>query len=256
MRRTPAGALALAALTWTAASAGAATPEIPPAPTRWVTDQAGLLSPAVRATLDARLEAFERTTGHQVLVYIGRSTGGVPIEDFVVRAFAKWRVGRKGMDDGLVLFVFPEDRRLRIEVGYGLEGAVPDVLAGRIVRDVMAPLLAAGRSDEAVRTGVDAILKTISGEEGVAMEGAPGPAAGYQERPAHRQARPMSLGQKILVGFLVLGFIILLITNPQLAIFLLFSMLSGGRGGGLGGGGGGFSGGGGRSGGGGASGSW
>jgi len=256
-RRTRAGLLAIAALTGAAISAGAATPEIPPAPTRWVTDQAGLLSSATRATLDARLEAFERTTGHQVLVYVGRSTGGVPIEDFAVRAFAKWRVGRKGMDDGLVLFLFTEDRRLRIEVGYGLEGTVPDVLAGRIVRDVMAPLLAAGRADEAVRAGVDAILKTISGEKGLAETGAPGPVSGYQERPAHRQARPMSLGQKILMGFLVLGFIVLLITNPQLAIWLLFSMLSGGRGGGFGGGGGGgFSGGGGRSGGGGASGSW
>ena len=71
----------------------------PPAPTRWVTDTAGLLSDSARQELDAQLESYERQSGHQVLVWISRSTAGVPIEDFAVRAFEAWQVGRRGLDD-------------------------------------------------------------------------------------------------------------------------------------------------------------
>src|SRR6185312_17113863 len=120
------------------ATARAGTP-IPPAPTRWVTDRAALLSPATVADLDAQLDQYDRRTGHQLLVYVDRTTGGVPIEDWAVKAFQAWRVGRKGIDDGLVLFIFSDDHRLRIEVGYGLEDKVPDVIAGRIINDGMVP---------------------------------------------------------------------------------------------------------------------
>ena len=98
---------------------GAETP-IPEAPTQWVTDTANFLSPEAVQTLNARLRQFEERTGHQVIVYIAPTTGGVPIEDWAVRAFQKWKVGRKGLDDGLALFIMPQDRKLRIEVGYGL----------------------------------------------------------------------------------------------------------------------------------------
>lgn len=225
-----------------AAPAVAGQADIPSSPTRWVTDTAGFLSQATSASLDARLEDFERRTGHQVIVYIGRTTGDVPIEEWAVRAFEAWKVGRRGMDDGLVLFLMAEDRKVRIEVGYGLEPVVTDLAATRIVRDVLIPRLQSGDNDGAVTEAVTALLSTISGE----------PSGG--EAPASEGSRRIAGGNKILAIIGVIFFLILFITNPRLALWLLFIMMSGGRGGG--GGGGSFRGGGGRSGGGGASGSW
>lgn len=228
---------------------GARGDDLPPAPSRWVTDQAGLLSPGARRALDARLEAYDRSTGHQLLVWIGRTTGGVPIEDFAVRAFAAWKVGRKGIDDGLVLFVFAQDRTLRFEVGYGLEDKIPDAIASRIIREVIVPRIQAGDADAGIRAGMDAAITVIEGRPWRGSAEAPAAPSGSRPPP-----RSLGVGQLLLMGLLGVGFLILLITNPTLALFLLVQILSGGRGGG--GGGGGFSGGGGRSGGGGASGSW
>jgi uncharacterized protein len=218
----------------------------PPSPQRWVTDAPGLLSQGARERLDRRLEAYQKSTGHQVLVWIGTSTGGDPLEDWTVRAFAAWKVGRAGLDDGLVLFVFTGDRKLRIEVGYGLEGQVPDAVASRIIRESIVPRLKGGDADGAVTAGVDRILKVVGGD---AQAGQPQDMGGTLP--------PLGLGAKILIGILGLGLLVLVISHPGLAIWLLFSLFNGGRGGGFGGGGGGgWSGGGGRSGGGGASGSW
>ena len=83
-------------------------------------------------------------------MWIGQTTGGMPIEDWAVRAFAAWRVGRKGIDDGVALFVFADDRKVRIEVGYGLEDRVPDAVASRIIGDRSIPRLRAGDRDGAV----------------------------------------------------------------------------------------------------------
>ena len=231
-------------LAWVLSAAVAATPPLPAAPSRWATDEAGLLSASTRAALDDRLAAYQRATGHQVLVYIGRTTGGVPIEDFAVRAFKAWQVGRKGLDDGLVLFLMADDRAMRIEVGYGLEPKVPDAIASRILREDLGPGLRSGEPDRAVSAAVESLIKAIG--DGAA------PAAGAS------QPAPFSTARLVLVALAVLAFGILFITNPSLALSLLFILGSGRRRGGLGGfpGGGGFHGGGGRSGGGGASGSW
>lgn len=256
MRFSPTWALA-ALLPAALASPAAAAAALPASPTRWVTDGSGLLSAGERRSLDSRLEAYERRTGHQVLVWIGDKPPETPPEDFAVHAFAAWKVGRKGLDDGLVVFLFPAEREIRIEVGYGLEPVVPDAIASRVIREVMAPRLAAGDADGAVEAGVAALLGAIGdgGEEEGARAGAPSP--GYPGGPSARVHRPPSVGQLIFYGLLAVGFLILLITHPSFALFLLFQILSGGRGGGWGGGGGGgFSGGGGRSGGGGATGSW
>ncbi|MDP1831301.1 MAG: TPM domain-containing protein [Geothrix sp.] len=216
----------------------------PPPPARWVTDGSNLLSPAMREGLDRRLKAYQESTGHQVLVWIGGTTGGDPLEDWTVRAFAAWKVGRKGLDDGLVLFIFTGDQKVRMEVGYGLEGQIPDILASRIIRETILPRLKGGDADRALNEGVDRILKVIGGDAS---------AREPQDR-GRRGAQPIGLGGWILMGVLGLAFLALAVTHPGIAIWLLFNILSGGRGGG--GGGGGWSGGGGRSGGGGASGSW
>jgi uncharacterized protein len=166
-----------------------------------------------------------------------------------VRTFAAWKVGRRGLDDGLVVFVLAKDRKIRIEVGYGLEERVPDAVASRVISEVIAPRIQAGDADGALDAGVGALLGAIRPDlagEGVA------PSAGGPVR----QARRLTPLQLVFAGLLVVGFLVLLVTNPGHAFYLLVSILSGGRGGGGGGGGGGFSGGGGRSGGGGATGGW
>jgi len=231
-----------------ALAAFAAETPIPPAPTRWVTDTAGFLSSQTVDSLDRRLQAYEQQTGHQLLVYVGKTTGDDPIDDWSARAFQKWKVGRKGIDDGLVLFIMAQDHRLRIEVGYGLEGQVPDALAGRVINDVITPRIRAGDPDGGVTAGIDAIAGIIGGQA------LPAPQRGGNSR----QQRPLTLGQIILFGIIGIVVLFIFITNPSLAIWLLMSLMSGGgrsRDDGWGGGGG-FGGGGGRSGGGGASGSW
>jgi uncharacterized protein len=254
-------------------------PAVPPAPVRWVTDQAGFVSPGVRQELDARLEQVQARTGHQVLVWIGTTLGSEPIEDFAVRAFAAWRVGRKGIDDGLVIFLFPADRKVRFEVGYGLEGQLPDVIASRIIRDVMAPRLRAGDHDGAVVHGVEATLAILDGQPwsraidaqaagtdltagapGAAPE-TPGEPGAFAPRASPGAGRPQvhhGLLYNVVKWILIVAVLLFLITHPSIALWLLLSFSGGGRDGGgwSGGGGGGFSGGGGRSGGGGASGSW
>jgi uncharacterized protein len=244
--RAPAGGrlvpLVVALAAFLASVAARAETPIPPPPTDWVTDRAAFLSPAAVSELDDRLAGYGQASGHQIVVYIDHTTGGVPIEDWTVKAFERWKVGRKGIDDGLALFIFKDDHRLRMEVGYGLEDRVPDLLASRIINDDMVPRIRAGDADGAVRTGVARLIQTIGGTGGA-------------QPAAHKTPAWVS----VLVVILILmagGFIF---THPALAALILAS--SGNRGGGWGGGGfsgggGGFSGGGGGSGGGGASGSW
>jgi uncharacterized protein len=207
------------------------------------------MSPEAVRTLNARLAAYQQATGHQLIVYIAPTTGDAPIEDWAVRAFAKWKVGRKGLDDGLALFIMSQDHKMRIEVGYGLEAVVPDAIASRVINDVMAPRIQAGHPDDAVTAAIDSLTGVIGGQ-------AAAPVTAPPPTPAPAQSKPLTPFQWILygiAGILILAFVV---THPTLAFYFLATIMSGGGSGGGGGGGGGFSGGGGRSGGGGASGSW
>ncbi len=219
-----------------------------PPPVQWVTDTAGLLSGPAAQALNARLRRFEELTGNQVIVWIGTSIGNRNLEEWAANTFAAWGIGQKGKDNGLALFILTRDRKIRIEVGYDLEGRVTDLLSSRVIREILTPGLAAGRADEAVTRAVDVLLNAIDPKAAAAS------ASGTGASPAPRaQPKKIGLGTILLWGLLGVGFLILFITNPTLALYLLFSLMSGGRGGG---GGGGFGGGGGRSGGGGASGGW
>lgn len=239
----------------TALGTAAVAQEIPPAPSRWVTDSAGFLSPEVRDRLDAQLESYERSSGHQVLVWIGSTVGGGAVEDFTIKTFEAWRVGRKGIDDGLVLFVFADDRKVRVEVGYGLEERVPDIVANRIIQDRILPMVRVGDRDGAIVDGVEGLTAAI--EKG-AVPGEFAAPSGRERATGRAEPapQPLSLGKKILYALLAIGILIFVITNPGLAFWLLLQILSGSGGGRGGGGGGGWSGGGGRGGGGGATGSW
>jgi uncharacterized protein len=251
-------ALGLVLLTAPSARVHAETP-IPEAPARWVTDAASFLSPQKARALDERLGRYATDTGHQVLVYVDRTTGGVPIEDWAARAFARWKVGRHGLDDGLVLFIFGDDRHLRIEVGYGLEDRVTDLIASHIIIERIVPRIRAGDRDGAVEAGVSAILATIGGEHDAPPGTSPVTSMG-DDAPAS-PARPPWWA--IVGGIVVLLFFLRFASrHPVLAALMMTNIGSGRRGGfggggfSGGGGGGGFSGGGGSSGGGGASGSW
>ena len=203
-------ALAAAVLLWMCAASAEAN-ALPPPPDHRLTDSVGLLSPNARETLNARLESCERQTGHQVVVRIGSSTGSQPLEEFATKTFESWRLGRKKLDDGLLIAVLAKDRKIAIEVGYGLEDRVPDVIAAHIINDVMAPRLKAGDADGALSAGVDATLQALDGKAFVPDAGEP---------PGASRTAPPSLWQMILLGVLGLGFLALLVTHPSLALTL------------------------------------
>ncbi|HYL27387.1 MAG TPA: TPM domain-containing protein [Candidatus Nitrosotalea sp.] len=136
--------------------------KVPPKPDHYVTDNADALSSGARSSIEDELHAYEQSTGHQVIVWIGDTTGDVPLETFTGDTARAWKVGRKGHDDGAILFLFMSDHKVRIEVGYGLESSLTDADSHRIIQDVIVPRMRAGKIDDAVSGGVAAILKTIT----------------------------------------------------------------------------------------------
>ena len=241
-------------------------------PVARVVDQTGTLSAEQKATLERVLDAFEKRKGGQITVVMVRTTGGEPIEQYALRVAEQWKLGRKGADDGALLVVAKDDRALRIEVGYGLEGALNDATAKRIVSDIITPRFREGDFFGGISAGVDRMIKVIDGEP------LPAPARSapavdgdvFQFLPVVLIAalvvggilRAM-LGRAIgavatggAVGFLawlLAGTLFIGIVAGLLALFFTLVGGFGGRGGGLPGG---FYGGGGGFGGGGASGRW
>jgi len=248
-----------------AAAAHGGTDSLPPAPARYFNDYAGVVDAPAAERLETKLRAFDEQTSSQVVVAVFPELPSPSLEDFTIRAAQSWRVGRSKLDNGVVLFVFVKDRKMRLEVGYGLEGALPDAIAKRIVADVVAPRFRDGDYAGGIQAGVDAIIAATRGE--------------YQAAP--RSSSPRSPGLTVWI-VLLLVFVFLVIPALQQARGRSRtysrrgwggpwwwmggggfggsgrgSWGSGGfGGGGFGGGGGGFSGGGGSFGGGGASGSW
>ncbi len=250
-------AAAAGGLAWLLFQAAAllATPagDAPAAPARWVEDQAGVLSAGAARAIDAKLEAFEKRQGSQVLVAIyPRLPPNEVLEDYTHRVAEAWGVGRSKQDDGVVLFLFVEDRALRLEVGYGLEGALTDLESKAILEDVLIPHLRQGDFDAGFTAATDAILAAIDGE--------------YQPDPRALARRPkLDAGT---LAFLVVVVVLLVLFSARASRQNRGSRwggpwMGGGGwggggwgGGGFSGGGGGFSGGGGSFGGGGASARW
>ena len=227
---------------------------IPEKPQRYVTDRAAVFGSGQAEALNAKLEQFERDTSNQILVWVDRKVPeGFTLEDFTVRAAQKWGAGQKKEDNGAVLFVFTEDHKARIEVGYGLEGSLPDVTAKRIIDDEMIPKFRAGDFAGGIATAVDAMMAATRGE----YRGT-GSTRGEGRR---RQRDPLGgcVGFAIFFGV----FFVLPMIFRRNRLFRTHGGRGWWTGGGFGGfsgggfgGGGGFSGGGGSFGGGGASGSW
>ncbi|MGV1098413.1 TPM domain-containing protein [Thiovibrio sp. JS02] len=130
----------------------------------YVTDLAGMLTPAARQRLEQMLLAFEETDSTQVAVLTIPSLEGDSLEEFSIRTVDAWKIGQKGRDNGVLLLVSKAERKIRIEVGRGLEGVLTDVLTGRIADNIITPRFKAGRFDEGFEAGVSALIAASRGE--------------------------------------------------------------------------------------------
>ena len=222
-----------------------------------VNDDADLLSPAAEQALEGKLAAYEQKTQQQFALLTIESLDGDALEDFSIRVVEAWKLGKKGKDDGLLLLVVERDRKLRIEVGYGLEGDVTDAFSARVIRNLLAPALRAGQAERGIEQSFDALMLKASGQSVSVAE--------PDVQPARKGKSPFAILALLLFAVpfmlpLLLGRIPGRGRRGGYVVGGLggfgggFGGYSGGGGGG--GGGGGFGGGGGGFGGGGASGSW
>lgn len=252
-RRVPGSAAALlATLLLAAAPLAAAGPVVPASPPDYVVDLAGIIDDGVEARMNAQLRELEQRTSAQIVVLTLSSLEGESLEAFSVDlAHNRWKLGQKGKDNGVLLTLALQERRYRIEVGYGLEGVLPDGLAGGIGRELMIPAFRDGDFGRGLAAAAGELAARIAAASGVSLSQAPAvsPQTVRASRPAGKPS-PLGIGLMLL---LVPVFLWLLVRHPHVLIW----MLLGGSRGSWGGGGGGFGGGGGGGfGGGGASGSW
>ena len=135
-----------------------------PALTARVTDLTGTLTAEQKTALEQRLQAFEASKGSQIAVLLVPSTEPESIEQYSMRVAEQWKLGRKGVDDGALLLIAKDDRTLRIEVGYGLEGVLSDIASKRIVSDIIVPHLKNGDFYQGIDAGIDRMMRLIDGE--------------------------------------------------------------------------------------------
>ncbi|MGV8075438.1 MAG: TPM domain-containing protein [Syntrophobacteraceae bacterium] len=257
-----------------------------------VNDYAGMLSPREAQALEARLTDFEKTDSTQIVILTIPSLDGENLEDFSIRVADAWRIGQKGQDNGAVLLIAKKERKIRIEVGRGLEGKLTDLVSGRIIRNEIAPRFKAGQLDAGISRGVSAIIGVVRGEykashQGNARRGAPRSTTSFLQMLIFLFIGCLFLGSLSKVAAGIGGAVglplVTVLSFPGLALAALIGLgilgfgvgtlvalfnsargrggagggfIGGGFGGGSFGGGGGFSGGGGTFGGGGASGDW
>ncbi|MGH8769307.1 MAG: TPM domain-containing protein [Burkholderiales bacterium] len=263
-----------------------------PSLTGRVVDLDGALTVEQKRELEASLEAFETRKGSQIALLITGSTFPEPIESFAIRVAEAWKIGRKGVDDGIVVVIARSDRAMRIEVGYGLEGAVPDAVAKRLIEEEFIPKFGGGDFYGGLRAGLDRLMRVIDGEPLPAPKQDTGRGSELGSIEAYvvlfmaiviavggllralfgrlPAATIVGLGTGLLAWLIVAPIIVAVLVG---IVALIFTLVGGGHRGGLGGamgsggfgrggfggggfGGGGFSGGGGGFGGGGASGRW
>jgi uncharacterized protein len=173
--------------------------DVPPLRGR-VTDLAGLMPPDRAQALQERLAAFERETGHQITVLTIPSLQGDVLENFSIRVAEAWKIGQKGFDNGAILLIVRDDRKLRIEVGYGLEGVLPDAIANRIIREVIVPRFRDNDYPGGIEAGVNAILQVTKGEP--LPENARSANRGSSSRPSLLGALTLTAILALLIGML------------------------------------------------------
>jgi len=187
-----------------------------------VTDLVGALPAQRREQVEQRLAALEQRKGAQIAVLLVATTAPEPIEAYATRVFDAWKLGRKGIDDGVLVVVAKDDRRTRIEVGYGLEGAIPDAAAKRVMHDYMSPKFAAGDFAGGVDIGVDWLTRLIDGEPlptaPVALSSHQGIAINADDEPWWS---PLQFVIGIMFGAFVAVLFILFLGNRTLYLFSL-----------------------------------
>ncbi|MEO5618047.1 MAG: TPM domain-containing protein, partial [Candidatus Eisenbacteria bacterium] len=170
-----------------------------PAAVGYVNDSANVMSESERAKLEAFLDQVEKKTGAELAVLTVSTTRPLDPSDYKVRVFERWKLGKPGENNGLLMLVAIEEREVRFETGYGLEGALPDGLQSRIVRDVMRPYLRDGRMGDGITQGMLASAARIAAEKGVALEW-----NGRELRYSGRSKRGLTPAKLIVLAFLVI----------------------------------------------------
>ncbi len=193
-----------------------------------VTDNAQILTADTRRALTESLKAHEEKTGNQIAVLTVPSLEGENIEEYAVAVFKEWKLGQKGKDNGVLVIVSPKDRRMRIEVGYGLEGTLPDGLAGSIIRNVMTPRFKTGDYNGGINDGVKTIIDVL---EGGKVPDTQSDAGGKSPASSglNINAPDLPIIERILIGAFIFGIIGLFtmfgILTPGVGWFLYFFLI-------------------------------
>lgn len=197
--------LLLASLLLLFSGLGWAQPVAIPKLDNWIVDTTGTFSAAQKNTLAQRLKAFEENKGAQIMVLMVPTSGEDGIDLYTRRVYDQWQLGRKNVDDGVLLVVAKDERRLRIEVGYGLEGAVTDLQSGRIIREFIAPHFVKNDYVGGVNEGVTRLMNLVAGED------LPPPPQGHANQGE----------EKDLLGMLLPLALFALVLPPLAAAFLV-----------------------------------
>jgi len=211
------------------ASAVAAQPAEVPYLTGRVVDNAEILSADTRRRLTEILKGHEQRTGNQVVVLTVPTIHGESVEEYAVRVFEQWKLGQKGKDNGVLVVVVPQDRRMRIEVGYGLEGVLTDAYASRIIRNLMTPRFREGDFNAGVAHGVNAVIAQLEGKPAMAGQGHRAAPSVAGKNSEFIKAPRMALHEKVLFGAFIFGIIGLFtfigVVTPGMGWFLYFFLI-------------------------------
>jgi uncharacterized protein len=193
-----------------------------------VTDNAEILSAETRESLTESLKAHESRTTNQIAILTVPTLEGESIEDYAVAVFEEWKLGQKDKDNGILIVVVPRDRRMRIEVGYGLEGTMTDSMAGRIIQYVMTPKFKNGDYDGGITDGAKAVIEILEG--GKVREIADDKSgAAEKSRFLDIEAADMAITERILFGAFIFGiiglFTIIGILTPGVGWFLYLFLI-------------------------------
>src|ERR1700680_486940 len=186
--------------------------DVPPPPTTFYTDKAGLLDESQCRALNDKLAQFEQTSGAQFIIYVFPSLGGEVLEDFTIRCAERWKVGNKKYDNGLILFVFVKERKLRIEVGYGLEPTITDAFSRRVIEEYVAPHFRTGDYAGGLNAAADAIIAEIQHKEAPV---APAQPRNVSRGVSGRSAAGCSSAVSIIFVILFLIFVASIITRSR-----------------------------------------
>ena len=179
---------------------------IPDRPTVYVNDYAMILSPIAISQINRDLNQFERETSNQIVIVTFPSLEEESLEDYSIRLAEKWKVGQKGKDNGVIILIFKKEHKIRIEVGYGLEGVLTDALASRIINEDIAPSFRAAKYDEGIFNAVHSIVQITKGE--------------YEEKKLEDRGLSMMIK-------LIFSVIVVFIISPLLSyLFIIFLCLT------------------------------